>query len=108
MHNSVLFQVYAVKRLKSEATGQCISTVKGMCGMLELIWNQTWPLFVQPYAAITWKLCYLMFVLYAIGHGALMWFPDFLSQMQVAVGTDRTLCNIVAEAGAVVQNATEM
>lgn len=86
---------FPVKQLLSENTGRNLSAIKGVSGVFKLLWNQTWPLFVQPHVGNTVKLCYLMFVLFSCGHGAFMWFPDFLTQMQEHVDEAVTLCQVV-------------
>lgn len=94
-----------------------LSEVHGIHGMAKLVWNQTWPLFQQPHAKNTFKLCFLMFVLFSIGHGSFMWFaifyeeiiyrffiiflilfqryPYFLTQMQDFTDGSHTLCSVV-------------
>lgn len=62
-----------MKALKQEATGNNLAAAKGFASVLKLIWNQTKPIFVPPYLDSTAKLCYMTFVLFAIGHGAFMW-----------------------------------
>lgn len=48
----------------------------GIYGVLSLVWNQTRPLFQRPNICNTFKLCYLMFVLFSIGHGTFMWWEQ--------------------------------
>lgn len=69
----VFLKSYPVKYIENDTTGQNISDVKGILGMLNLIWNQTWPLFVKPYRGATLSLCYIVFILYSIGQGQVMW-----------------------------------
>lgn len=66
-------QKYPVKDLMNENIGTALSDVRGVVGILKLVWNQTWPLFQRPHVASTFQLCYLMFVLFSIGHGTFMW-----------------------------------
>lgn len=62
-----------MKDLYSERTGTALSDVHGFIGVFKLLWNQTWPLFMPPHLGNTLKLCYLMFVLFSVGHGTFMW-----------------------------------
>lgn len=62
-----------MKELISESTGKNLNAIKGVGGVMCLLWNQTWPLFVPPHLGNTVKLCYLMFVLFSCGHGTFMW-----------------------------------
>lgn len=71
-----ILQSYPIKDLVDEPTGTALSEVHGVYGILKLVWNQTWPLFQQPHLGSTLKLCYLMFVLFSIGHGTFMWSVD--------------------------------
>lgn len=59
--------------LVAETTGTKLSATKGFVGILKLIWNQTKPIFMHPYADTTAKLCYMIFVLFFIGHGTFLW-----------------------------------
>jgi len=99
-------EMFPVERLESDATGRNIADVKGIGGMLRLAWNQTWPLFMKPHLAPTLKLCYLMFILFAIGQGILMWFPDFLSRLELHIDEDLTLCQTLNIPKLMVQNET--
>lgn len=69
----LLLQMYPVNDLVVEHTGTALSKVHGIYGILKLVWNQTWPLFQRPNITNTFQLCYLMFVLFSIGHGTFMW-----------------------------------
>lgn len=71
-----ILQSYPIKDLVDEPTGTALSEVHGVYGILKLVWNQTWPLFQRPHLGSTLKLCYLMFVLFSIGHGTFMWSVD--------------------------------
>lgn len=66
-------QMYPVKDVHDETTGTNLSDVRGFGGVMKLLWNQTWPLFVAPHLGNTFKLCYLMFILFSVGHGTAMW-----------------------------------
>lgn len=66
-------QTFPVKDLVAESTGTNLSDVRGIGGVLKLLWNQTWPLFMPPHLGNTIKLCYLMFILFSVGHGTFMW-----------------------------------
>lgn len=67
-------QSYPVTDLLVEPTGTALSEVCGVYGVVKLVWNQTWPLFQRPHVQNTLKLCYLMAVLFSIGHGTFMWY----------------------------------
>ncbi|XP_055305410.1 synaptic vesicle glycoprotein 2A-like [Sitodiplosis mosellana] len=88
-------QTYPIKDLVTEPTGIALSKVRGIYGISNLVWNQTWPLFKRPNVGSTFQLCYLMFVLFSIGHGTFMWYPDFLTKMQDYIDGSYTLCDIV-------------
>lgn len=66
-------QTFPVKDVWAESVGTHLSDVRGFGGILKLLWNQTWPLFVPPHLGNTIKLCYLMFLLFSVGHGTFMW-----------------------------------
>ncbi|EDS39184.1 synaptic vesicle protein [Culex quinquefasciatus] len=71
---------------------------KGVKAVLELIWNQTAPLFKRPYLHKTILMCFLQFGTYITAHGMFMFFPGLLDQLVKAqeAGIDRiTLCDIV-------------
>ncbi|XP_031628109.1 synaptic vesicle glycoprotein 2B-like [Contarinia nasturtii] len=89
-------QSYPVERIKSESIGgNSLAGTKGFCNIIRYLWCQTKPIFLPPLLTHTWKLCFLFFVLFAIGHGTFMWFPDFLVQLQNYKGPPEILCKIV-------------
>lgn len=68
---------------------------KGCCNIIRSIWKQAKPIFQAPYLANTWKLCFIILVIFSIGNGLFMWFPDFMTQVRNNVGPPKTLCEIV-------------
>lgn len=66
-------QTFPVKDIISETSGTSLNNVHGLAGVVKLLWNQTWPLFMPPHLGNTVKLCYLMFILFSVGHGTFMW-----------------------------------
>lgn len=67
------FQSYPVKSLIPEITVEKLSTTKGFVSTVQFVWNQTKPIFIPPYLDKTVKLCYMVFILFAIGHGTFLW-----------------------------------
>lgn len=114
---------YPVERIKSDSIGgNSLACTKGFLNIIKLLWSQAKPIFLPPMLGQTWKLCFLIFVVFAIGHGTLtqriyplsffmtkkrlflafsikgtfMWFPDFLVQLQNYHGPAEILCQVVA------------
>lgn len=67
------FQKYPVKNIESVRLGNNLADARGFCGFLNLVVKQTKPIFQQPLLTNTWKLCYIIFVMFSIGHGTFMW-----------------------------------
>lgn len=78
-----------------ETSATDLTATKGFMNILKLVWNQTKPIFVPPYLDSTVKLCFMVFTLFAIGHGTAMWLPDFLIQLQNNEDSSKTLCGVV-------------
>lgn len=72
---SVFFsqQSYPIKSIKSATIGVSLANTKGFVNIIKLLWSQTKPIFMPPLLSRTWKLCYLTFTVFAIGHGTYMW-----------------------------------
>lgn len=62
-------QNYPIKNIKSESNGNRLTSSKGFCNIVQLLWSQTKPIFIAPLLSHTWKLCYLIFAIFLIGHG---------------------------------------
>ncbi|XP_031628665.1 synaptic vesicle glycoprotein 2B-like [Contarinia nasturtii] len=88
-------EMYPVVHLIPEAAGNSLTATKGFLNILKLVWNQTKPIFVVPYLDSTLKLCFLMFTLFAIGHGLTLWFPYFLNELQNNMDSSNTLCGVI-------------
>lgn len=59
------------------SVGKKVTNTKGFVNMLKYVWNQTRPIFVPPQLDSTVKLCYIVFVLFATGQGALVnWYNE--------------------------------
>lgn len=86
---------YPVKSIKMDIFGSAKPNTNGFCNILQLLWSQTKPIFLPPLRCFTVQICYVTFVIFAIGHGTFMWFPDFLVQLQSYDGPSDTLCGIV-------------
>ena len=90
-----LNQSYPVNDIENVTLGNSISNAKGIGEFLRLVVKQTTPIFRKPMLENTWKLCYIIFVVFLISHGTFMWFPDFLLQLQSYHGTPKVLCEVV-------------
>ncbi|XP_055305413.1 synaptic vesicle glycoprotein 2C-like isoform X2 [Sitodiplosis mosellana] len=100
---------YPIKSIKSDSIGgNNLASTKGFCNIMCLLWSQTKPIFLPPLLAHTWKLCYLIFAIFAIGHGTFMWFPDFLVQLQNYNGPPKILCSVVEPKPKLVQDDFEI
>lgn len=86
-----------MKAIAHTSLGNTAKPGKGFCNVIRLLWSQTKPIFQPPLLTNTWKLCYIIFVVFSIGHGTFMWFPDFLTQIQNHAGPPKTLCQIVGK-----------
>lgn len=64
---------YPVEHLVREASANNLMAMKRPSDMLKLMWTQTKPIFVAPYLDSTVKLCFMVFTLFAVGHGTIMW-----------------------------------
>lgn len=66
-------QLYPVRKLIFEGSGNNLTATKGFANFAKLVWNQTKPIFIPPYLDSTVKLCFMVFTLFAIGHGTVLW-----------------------------------
>lgn len=64
---------YPVYHLVRETSTNSVLATKGFTNMLKLVWDQTKPIFVPPYSDSTAKLCFMVVILFAIGHGTMLW-----------------------------------
>lgn len=60
--------------LIQERSGKNLKEVKGFCNIVKFVWDQTRPIFMQPHLENTLKISYIIFVVFAIGHGSFMWY----------------------------------
>lgn len=67
------FQKYPVKFIGNVTLGNNLSDAKGISGFFDLVVKQTKPIFQRPLNVYTWKLSYIIFMVFATGHGALIW-----------------------------------
>lgn len=65
--------MFPVKEIMAEPTGRSLANVKGFSNTMELVWAQTKPIFMPPFLENTVKLSFMIFVLFAVGHGTFMW-----------------------------------
>lgn len=65
--------MFPVKEIIPEPTGRSFGNVKGFTHVMQLVWDQTKPIFMPPFVDKTVKLSFIIFVLFAIGHGSFMW-----------------------------------
>lgn len=84
-----------MKYIQREMIGNNLSSTKGFTDIVRLLWSQTKPLFLPPLFTHTWKLCYMIFVIYTVGYGTYVWFPDFLMQLYSYNGPTKTFCEII-------------
>lgn len=92
-----------MKELEKESSGNSLGATKGFLSILKLLWKQTSPIFLPPHLDNTVKLCFMIFVLFAIGHGAFLWLPDFLVELQNNNEVGKTLCGVVGHERLVVE-----
>lgn len=81
------------KRRCSEA-----DDTKGFKALMQLIWNQTAPLFMSPHLNKTAIVCVLQFGIYLSSNGMYMFFPDILNraaELQESGVNRTTLCHAV-------------
>lgn len=67
-------QNYPVNNIKIDVIGSMLSDTHGFCNIMRLLWSQTKPIFLPPLRTHTWKVCYIIFVMFALGHGTFMWY----------------------------------
>ncbi|XP_055587481.1 synaptic vesicle glycoprotein 2B-like [Uranotaenia lowii] len=78
-------------------------------GFMKLMWDQTAPLFMQPYLRKTTIVCVLQFGIYFSSNGMYMFFPDIINrvaEVQSTGHTQITLCGAVDRTRYVHQNST--
>ncbi|XP_031628518.1 synaptic vesicle glycoprotein 2C-like isoform X2 [Contarinia nasturtii] len=63
---------YPVYYLIPEENTNNLLATKGFVNIMKLVWKQTKPIFVPPYLDSTVKLCFIVFTLFAVGHGSVM------------------------------------
>lgn len=66
--------MFPVQEISLESSGSSLADANGFCETVNLIWNQTWPLFYPPHLSNMLILFYLSIVCYAGSHGFYMWF----------------------------------
>lgn len=84
-----------MRAVANETPGKSIYDVESLSEVFRLIWGQTYPLFQKPLLGHTVMVSYIMFSLFSIGQGEVLWFPQFLTQLQENIGSGLTLCEIV-------------
>lgn len=62
-----------MEKINLESIGGSLADVKGVNGMLRLVWAQTKPLFCPPYVGNMLMMFYLAIVSYVASHGFYMW-----------------------------------
>ncbi|XP_053685701.1 synaptic vesicle glycoprotein 2B-like [Sabethes cyaneus] len=75
-----------------------LSDSKGFRAIMQLVWNQTAPLFRKPYLRTLLIVCFLHFGTYFNTHGMYMFFPEILDKMvetHAAGISNVTLCSVV-------------
>lgn len=65
--------MYPVKDIVFETTIIHTRPAKGAWNIIQSIWTQTKPIFQEPLLHNTWKLCYILFIMLAVGQGSSMW-----------------------------------
>lgn len=86
-----------MKDIENVALGNSLSNAKGIGGIFKLAIKQTTPIFRKPMLENTWKLCYIIFVLFLIAHGGFAWLPDFLHTMHNYDGEPKILCEVIGD-----------
>lgn len=86
-----------MKEIVQQSLGSSLNNKTTCFGVIRLLWTQTKPIFSPPLLISTWKLSYVIFAMYSIGHGTFMWFPNFLVQLQTYDGPAKTLCEVVSK-----------
>lgn len=72
-NNWFRLKCYPVRSIKTNAERKTLANTKGFWTVILLFCSQFKQLFSPPLLSHTWKLCYLMFAIFAIGHGTFMW-----------------------------------
>lgn len=62
-----------MKSIENVTLGNSLSNAKGIDDLIGMIVKQTTPIFRKPMLTNTWKLCYIIFVMFLISHGTFMW-----------------------------------
>lgn len=79
-----------------------LRNTKGCLALMQLVWNQTAPLFMSQHLRKTVIVCILQFGTYLAAHGMFMFFPEIVNQL-VAVrdsGVSRaTMCEVIYQYG---------
>lgn len=67
---------YPVKNIKIDIVGSTLANTHGFRNIMRLLWSQTKPIFQSPLRTHTWKVSYIIFVMFMLGHGTFMWYVD--------------------------------
>lgn len=59
------------------------------------MWNQTWPLFMPPYAVNMLMLSALSFILFLVSYGLNLWFPQITAIYQTFLNIKITTCGAI-------------
>lgn len=86
---------FPVARIKLETIGSNLADVKGIGGMVRMVWKQTRPLLHKDHVGNVLMMCYLTFALFTVAHGFYMWYPQVLSMYYPNMDEPITVCRAV-------------
>lgn len=89
-----MFPVQSIAALSS--TGQNLSEVTGLKGVLNLIWNQTKPLFYPPHLNNMLMTCGTSYAFFLVAHGQEMWYPQILMYYSKNIDLPNTMCEAIS------------
>ncbi|XP_065085913.1 putative transporter SVOPL [Ochlerotatus camptorhynchus] len=79
-----------------------LRNTKGCLALMQLVWNQTAPLFMSQHLQKTVIVCILQFGTYLAAHGMFMFFPEIVNQLVIVrdSGVSRaTMCEVIYQYG---------
>lgn len=93
---SICSKKFPVTQLSLESIGSNLADTHKLGATVQMMWNQTWPLFKPPYLGNIILLCYLTFVSFFVGHGLYTWYPQILALSYPNIDAPLTICEAVA------------
>lgn len=89
-----MFPVQSIAALNSP--GRNLSEVIGLKGVLNLIWNQTKPLFYPPHLTNMLMTCGSSYAFFLVAHGQEMWYPQILIYYSRNIDLPNTMCEAIS------------